>query len=228
MNAKRAAWVVAAAISISLCLLCFGKLCYSKSDVGWEDGAAHGHWIDRFGGGTVQVVQAASGGLVFSLSPRASTRPSQTAAALVTSIASFGDMDETVTATTLTQLRASAPNPWEVAWVLWHYTDNQHFYYVALKPNGWELGKEDPAYPGAQRFLATGFRPMFPVGVPYTVRVVQVQGQMVVYVNGAFLVRYTDKQTPYLSGSLGLYCEDAHVTFSNVTANPIGSVPENS
>ena len=25
----------------------------------------------------------------------------------------------------------------------------------ALKPNGLELGKEDPAYPGAQRFLVT-------------------------------------------------------------------------
>ena len=39
---------------------------------------------------------------------------------------------------------------------MWDYTDNNHFSYLALKTNGWELGKRDPAYPGGQRFLATG------------------------------------------------------------------------
>jgi hypothetical protein len=136
-------------------------------------------------------------------------------------------MDATVVATTVSQLRqGSPPNSWEVAWVFWHYTDNTHFYSLMLKSNGWELGKEDPAFPGAQRFLATGSTPVFPIGVPYTVRVVQVQGQMVVYVNGVSLTSFTDTQTPYLSGSIGLYCEDAHVTFGNVLIHAASSITE--
>ena len=58
---------------------------------------------------------------------------------------------------TETQLRRqNAANPWEVGWLLWDYVDKIHFYYFIPKPNGWELGKADPAYPGDQRFLASG------------------------------------------------------------------------
>jgi hypothetical protein len=196
----------------------------------WQDSSTHGTWYDQFGSyGTVEVTAAASGGDVLSLSPEVSTSASQTESALVTSVPTFANMDETVVATTVAQLRqGSPPNSWEVAWVLWHYTDNTHFYSLNLKPNGWELGKEDPAYPGAQRFLATGSTPVFPTGVPYTVRVVQVQGQMVVYVNGISLTSFTDTQTPYLSGSVGLYCEDSHVTFGNVMIHTATSVTESS
>ena len=73
-----------------------------------------------------------------------------------TTVSEFTDIDMTTTLGTVRQVRNGPANPWEVAWLLWHYTDDQHFYSIVLKPNGWELGKEDPAYPGAQRFLATG------------------------------------------------------------------------
>ncbi len=61
----------------------------------------------------------------------------------------------------------SPPNAWEVGWILWHYTDDTHFYSFTLQTNGWVLGKEDPSYPGTQRFLATGSSPKATIGVPY-------------------------------------------------------------
>ena len=61
----------------------------------------------------------------------------------------------------------SKPNPWEVGWLLWCFSpdpthpydpsptsnSNFRFYALCLKPNGWEVSKQDPAYPGGQRFL---------------------------------------------------------------------------
>lgn len=61
----------------------------------------------------------------------------------------------------------SEPNPWEVGWLLWCFSpdpthpydpsptsnSNFRFYAVVLKPNGWEVSKQDPSYKGGQRFL---------------------------------------------------------------------------
>ena len=153
--------------------------------------------------------------------PKVATQPSVTHASLATSTTSFEDIDLTVRMRTVSQLRTgSAPNPWEVPWLLWHYTDNYHFYYVILKPNGWELGKEDPAYPGAQRFLATGGG-SFAVGPWYTVRVRQVGNTMTVWANGTELVTFTDNERPYASGRLGLYNEDSHVHFDDVVVRAV-------
>lgn len=101
--------------------------------------------------------------------------------------------------------------------MVWHYTDNTHFYYLALKPNGWELGKEDPAYPGAQRFLATGVEPTFPIGRESTVTITQVGPTMTAAVAGQVLVTFTDRQRPYTSGSVGIYTEDATVLVRHMT-----------
>jgi len=184
----------------------------------WQDGTTHGPWVAEFNGyGTTSIAQ--DGSNVLSLTPAASRSPGETHAALVRTAQSFGDLDLTVRLRTVEQLRSGTPNPWEVGWVLWHYGDNTHFYYVALKPNGWELGKEDPAYPGAQRFLATGSNPTFPVGRWSTVRIRQVSNAITVWVNGAPVVSFTDTQGPYLSGSLGLYNEDSQVRFDGVTVS---------
>jgi hypothetical protein len=117
-------------------------------------------------------------------------------------------------------LRGPHPNPWEVGWILWHYTSDQRFYYIILKPNGWELGKADPGYPGDQRFLATATHPVFPPGRWYTVRVHQRGDGIEVDVDGRRLVRLTDSQHPYRSGRVGLYTEDASVTFQPITVGP--------
>ena len=79
--------------------------------------------------------------------------------------ATWGDLDFTIRLRTLAQRRRGQPNPWEVGWLLWRYTDNDHFYSFIVKPNGFELGKQDPAYPGRQRFLAYAYAPAFPAVV---------------------------------------------------------------
>ena len=154
-----------------------------------------------------------------SLAPMAATSPSETHSALVLSQASFGG-DFTFGASVLTdqQLRLnSAPNPWETAWVVWDYTDNDHFYYFALKTNGWELGKRDPAYAGGQRFLATGSDLTFLLKTWYDVAVVQSAGTMSVSVGGTVITSFTDTERPYASGQVGIYTEDARIYVDNVT-----------
>ena len=144
----------------------------------------------------------------------------QTHAALVLSRDTRRDLVAEIRLRTNRQLRRPHPNPWEVGWILWHYTSDQRFYYIALKPNGWELGKADPGYPGDQRFLATAPHPVFPPGRWYTVGVTQRGDGMEVDVDGHRLVRFTDRQDPYRSGQVGLYTEDASVTFQPVTVGP--------
>jgi hypothetical protein len=182
----------------------------------WADGTRHGGWLNVFSGfGSVGVVTDAS--KVLNESPKVSTSAGETHASLVASTTSYGDMDLRLRMKTVRQLRqGSAPNSWEVAWALWHYTDNTHFYYVILKPDGWEIGKEDPAYPGAQRFLATGERG-FSVGAWHTVGVRQVGSTFTVSADGSELATFTDNERPYASGAVGLYNEDAEVHFDDVT-----------
>ena len=181
----------------------------------WDDGTTHGAWKARFDGyGRVGVESAASNVLV--LKPKASDQAGETHAALVTSRKTFSAMQLRVRAKTVRQLRTPSPNAWESAWVLWSFKDNTHFYYLALKPNGWELGKADPAYPGAQRFLATGTSMRFPVGSWASVKIRQVANTMSVWANGTLLTTFTDNERPYMSGSVGLYNEDAKTFFDNV------------
>lgn len=138
---------------------------------------------------------------------------SETFSALSLSTRSYRDLRLALRVRTVRQLRTPSANPWEVGWVLWDFTDKSHFYYVALKPNGWELGKEDPAYPGSQRFLATGERPRFAAGAWHTVTVAQEGARLIVSADGAPLVSFTDSERPYLQGSVGLYSEDAEALY---------------
>ena len=183
----------------------------------WLDDAIVGGWTSVYNGYGLNDVEV-DGTNVLAESPQISTSAGQTHAGLVVTTNSFGDFDATVRMKTVQQLRTgSAPNPWEVGWLLWHHTDDTHFYYFVPKPNGWELGKEDPAYPGAQRYLATAPTPTFPVGAWYTVRIREVGSTMTVWVNGTQIASFTDSQRPYASGHLGLYNEDSHVRFDDVT-----------
>src|SRR3954454_12339492 len=183
--------------------------------VGWIDDSTHGGWVSTYNGYGSNGVDV-DGSQVLTESPAVSTSAGVTHASLVNTTASFGDMDTTVRVRTVKQLRLPAPNAWEVAWVLWHYTDDTHFYYLALKPNGWELGKEDPAYPGAQRYLRTSSSPSFAVGSWHTVRVRQIGNVMTVWADGTQLTSFTDTERPYAGGTLGLYNEDSLVHFDDV------------
>jgi hypothetical protein len=186
----------------------------------WRDGTTHGDLHSVFDGyGSVAVRR--DGSKVLSLSPKASTSPDETHAALVTTVPTFEDFELSARIKTVAQLRPNDPNPWEVGWIVWNYTDNKHFSYLALKPNGWELGKVDAGYPGAQRFLATGSDRSFPIGRWNTVLVRQVGNTVSVSANGVTLVTFTDQESPYTHGSIGFYTEDARVNVDNVTVQSL-------
>ena len=110
-------------------------------------------WSLHDGFGVTSVVKTAPRGRAMRLSTAAALTPSTTYSALVRTTRTWGDLDFTIRLRTLAQRRRGQPNPWEVGWLLWRYTDNDHFYSFIVKPNGFELGKQDPAYPGRQRFL---------------------------------------------------------------------------
>lgn len=154
-----------------------------------------------------------------SLAPMSATSLGETHSALLLSQASWsGDLTFGGSILTEEQLRLnSAPHPWETAWVVWNYADNDHFYYFAFKTNGWELGKRDPAYTGGQRFLATGTDTSFLLKTWYGFSVVQTGATMSVSVDGVQIVSFTDQERPYLAGRLGVYTEDARIFLDNVT-----------
>jgi hypothetical protein len=148
----------------------------------------------------------------------------QTFSSLVVSRQTWKDMAVSLDTTTVAQLRRPAPNPWEVSWLLFRYSDLAHYYWLILKPNGWELGKKDggPLDGSApQRFLATGSAPTFPIGRRYHVRLTIAGGTIAAAVNGRQLFRYTDPD-PLPGGAVGFYEEDSVVAFDNVsvTAGP--------
>jgi hypothetical protein len=157
------------------------------------------------------------------LRPRPAVRADETHAALVTSAASYADFDATFAdVVTVEQLRTSGrPNPWERAWLMWHFASVRQFYYFILKSNGWELGKADWAYAGGQRFLATGEEPQFAVGDAHSVRIEQKGNSIAVAVDGSPVVSFVDVGDPsvpraagaYRAGRFGFYCEDAEVRF---------------
>ena len=191
----------------------------------YRDGATFGDWRVVFAGyGAVSAYSQQPTRLT--LRPQAVSSPSATSSALAVSRTSFttASLDVQTAVTTTKQLRTgSTPNPWEVAWLVWDYTDNEHFYYAVAKPNGWELGKRDPAYPGGQRFLATGSTPAIGIGTKATIRIVRTgtgsASSIKLLLNGSTLATFNDTERPYRSGNVGAYTEDAAVDFSYVRVN---------
>jgi len=158
-------------------------------------------------------------GQAIQLAPERAGSPRVTHAVLVVSARNYRNFTATLTVRTLRQLRqgaAGAPHPWEVGWVLWHYTSNRSFYALTLEQHGWVLSKQDPAYRGDERFLASGRSLAFPVGRPHHVQITQTGPTITIRADGQLLTRFTDTQRPYLTGSLGLYCEDSQARFGAI------------
>lgn len=174
----------------------------------WPEGSIHGMWQAIYNG--YGLISSDGGSIV--LSPQPAESPDQTHAALVAATRAQDDL--TVRLRTIAQLRhGTPPNPWEVGWVLWGYQDPHHFYYLALKPNGWEVGKADPAYTGEQRYLATDNSPTYSVGDWYKISLHHTANRTELWVNGTPLTTITDTERPYQSGTVALYTEDATVEF---------------
>jgi hypothetical protein len=113
-----------------------------------------------------------------------------------------------------------------VGWVVWHYTSNQRFYALTLEPTGWELSREDPAYRGDERFLASGRTPVFSLGAVHTVGIVQIGDQMTVSADGHLLAQFTDTRHAYRTGAFGFYSEDAQVRFGHVRLFRLPAPPQ--
>ncbi|MFH8369688.1 family 16 glycoside hydrolase [Streptomyces sp. NPDC018031] len=223
LAAVAVAGAVAAALAVAGALAVdrFSDRGHTGATEPWQDGEVHGPWRSVFHGYGTNT----GGADRLDLVPRAAREPDRTHAGLVVSTTRYGDLEYRARMRTAEQLRTPEPNPWEVAWLVWAYTDPEHFYYLALKPNGWELGKRDPEYRGGQRFLATG-APDFPVGEWSGVRVRHDGARMTVAVDGQQLVDFTDRERPYTSGSVGAYTEDAHAQFRDVAVPRGRRVPD--
>lgn len=176
----------------------------------WSQGETHGDWTVRYTG----YGQVTTDGEHITLEPKAAEDHAITHGGLVHTVGQCRDADFSMTINTESQVRQGNPNTWEVGWVLWNFQSDTHFYAVALKPNGWEISKQDPDYPGNQRFLASGDSPKFPIGRDYRVSVTQQDGEMTVSADGEELAVVVDEETPYREGAIGLYTEDARVHFS--------------
>ncbi len=187
----------------------------------FADGTSFGPWLVAFTGYGCVKTATDAGGSYAEEAPKASVTPAETHASMLLGPQFSGPITYALTIETVAQLRTgSAPNPWEVAWVAWNYTDNTHFYYLALKTNGWELGKEDPAYPGAQRFLASGTNPVYPIGTRYNVRILQDASNVIqVFVDNKLITTFTDTERAYTSGRIAFYNEDAQVRVRSVAVN---------
>lgn len=178
----------------------------------WSDQETHGQWSVLYTGygkvvGTDQQVL---------LEPRSAPSSDVTHGSLVHTTETYQDPDFEITMRTEEQVRDGPPNVWEVGWVLWNFQDTDHFYAVALKPNGWEISKQDPNYPGSQRFIATGSDRTFPLDKDYRVKVEHDWPRMTVSVDGQELATVIDEESPYRGGAIGLYTEDARVRFQDL------------
>jgi hypothetical protein len=186
-------------------------------------------WVPVFNGYGTTSITGSGAAVAVTLDPARASARDVSHAALVVSARNYGDFAETVRVRTLRQLRqgaAGTANPWEVGWVVWHYTSDQRFYALTLEPGGWVLSKQDPAYPGGEHFLASGLAPRFRPGPEYTVGIVQTGGQITVSADGQVLTRFTDTSRPYLSGAIGFYCEDARVTFDDIRIQQLQPPPD--
>ncbi|NUW44957.1 family 16 glycoside hydrolase [Nonomuraea rhodomycinica] len=187
----------------------------------WPEGTVRAGLLLSYDGYGRACTYQAGGRGVWQLSPRPARSPAETHAALALTTGRYADVRIRVRARTLHQLRRPTPNAWEVAWVVWHYTDDDHFYYLVPKPNGWELGKVTPGYPGNQRYLATGTR-SYALGVWHTIEVQQVGDTITAAVDGRRLVRFRDRERPYQGGHIGLYDEDATTCFTDLRVASAG------
>ncbi|MBB2914538.1 hypothetical protein FHS43_005850 [Streptosporangium becharense] len=193
------------------------------SCVSWREGTVRGGLRLEYDGYGPASACRRGDDWTWRLSPRRARTPAATHAALAVTTVTHSDLELRVRARTLRQLRRPVPNPWEVAWVVWHYTDDRHFYYLVPKPNGWELGKVTPAYPHGQRFIATGDLPPYDVERWHTVEIRQVGDTITASVNGRRLIRVRDREDPYRKGRAGIYTEDATTDFTDLRIRPVVS-----
>ena len=124
------------------------------------------------------------------------------------------DKDFTYSGTinSLTQLSAT-PKNWETEWIVWNYTDSNHFYYLAPRENGWVLAKRN-GNPNNPEILATG-TDAFPANSPKNFKIERKGNTFEVTVNGKKLASVTDN-SPINQGRIGLYTYNSAINIDNI------------
>jgi len=185
----------------------------------------NGKWHDVYNGdGYVGVKKDVIHGYVLFEHPKTSTRPWETHSSFVKTTSIFTNFNLAVDVKTVKQLRQNSPqNSWEVAWLLWKYTDSAHHYYFMLKTTGSEFGKKDGSSI-RQIYLDTDPSPKVSIGKWSHWDITVVGNHITILVNGLKVVDTHDStMSSKLSsaGSIVLYDEDSSVTFDNVYITPL-------
>ena len=153
----------------------------------------------------------------------------ETYAALVLSKQTFKNFQLDFDMKTNKQLRTNTtPNNWETAWIFFRFTDedpkSNHHYYFLLRKNGYEFGKKDnaPNDNGLEQqvYLKTGTSPSVSIGSFQHVTIIANNFHFTIKVNGNTVVDMDDPHvydpTKMAQGLIGMYTEDADVSFDNV------------
>ena len=182
----------------------------------------NGKWLGKWnGGGSLDVKQDITNSSNYVSVVESRFVSNDTRSALVLTNKEFEDFKLSLDVRNDKQLREPNPNPWEVGWIFWRYVDNTHFYYFTLKPNGAESGKYDGGVnPTDQLFLESTEFPSSFIGKWDHLDIIVKKNHITVMVNGK-IVQDFDDFSSFNKGRIGLYCEDASVSFDNISIIPI-------
>ena len=189
------------------------------------DISPNGKWYGVWDGGIafgVKRDQEDSSNNIFYEETASVTAKSQTESALVLTTQEFEDFKLSVDVRTDKQTRQNnAPNPWEVGWVIWKWNDNNNFYYFLLRTDGAEAGKYDGGVnPVDQRILKTSSSFKASIGEWMHWDIIAKGNHITVIVDGTTVFDFDDTSS-FNSGTIGLYSEDAEVSFDNVAIVPL-------
>jgi 3-keto-disaccharide hydrolase/F5/8 type C domain len=208
---------------------------YGTYTLGDGQTSPNGKWKVAYTGfGSVGVQQAATtGNHYFFEQPKTAISQSETHASLVSTAQQYSNFEMDLDMKTVAQLRQnSPPNTWETAWVFWHYTDEFHYYALALKTNGLQIEKKDNDNhdDSAEIYLLDTPSPNVKLGQWQHLKIIH-EGSSTphiqVWVDGAKVADFVDDQpassAKLSSGYMGLYNEDAKVNFDNVNIKVLNS-----
>lgn len=204
----------------------------------WYETEYHGNWqVQPSGNQVVQVVDWDGGDKQVQIESADVGGGGGTAASLVTSLREFDNWSRIVFEfKTDVQFRTPTPNVWEVLWSMFNFKSVNRFYFVAIKPDGWEITKEwHNGVSQQQDFLAYSFSTHWPVGNWMRVTIDQsVSGSSVTLTVTAedltagsgpqVLATVTDDGTrgsgpAYPDGKVCMYSEDARGRYRLITVD---------
>ena len=171
----------------------------------FNDGKKFADWELVYGNASV----ASNGG---NKTLNLSSKPGQDSASLMLGKTLDKDFTYSSTINSLTQLSAT-PKNWETEWIVWNYTDSNHFYYLAPRENGWVLAKRN-GNPNNPEILATG-TDAFPANSPKNFKIERKGNTFEVTVNGKKLASVTDN-SPINQGRIGLYTYNSAINIDNI------------